>query len=46
MRGKHQLEERPSGPCMLEPVHSQGYLEVLSLILEDVNSRPLFHQAP
>lgn len=38
--------ERYSGPCMLEPVHSQGYLAVLSLILEDIKNRRLFHQAP
>lgn len=36
MRGKVQLEERHSGSCMLEHVHSQRYLEALSLVLEDV----------
>ena len=43
MRGN---TERYSGPCMLEPVHSQGCLEVLSLVLEAIKNRRLFHQAP
>ena len=37
---------RGSGTCILEPIHSQGYVGIFSLVLKDVQNRRLFPQTP